>query len=107
MSSDQGDAVAPKKKGKHGGKRNPPGGRPRVGTGNGARLTIATRERIRGARLVQILEQVAEGKKHVEPHQVTAALGLLKFQLPTLASQDITSGGEPLTIERVEFKRRG
>lgn len=103
MADDQ--TVAPAKK-KRGGKR-PGAGRPRVGTGNGARLTIATRERIRGARLVQILEQVAEGKKRVEPHQVTAALGLLRFQLPALTAQDITSGGEPLTIERVEFKRRG
>lgn len=57
--------------------------------------------------LVQRLEKIAEGKVKAEPHQVTAALGLLKFQLPTLAATDITSGGESLVVERVQFKRGG
>jgi hypothetical protein len=88
---------------KRGGAR--PGAGRKLGSGLGVRLAPATRERIRGAMLIDRLEKIAEGKVNAEPHQVTAALGLLQFQLPKLAATDVTSGGEPLTIERVEFKR--
>ena len=74
-----------------------PNGRPK-----GVRVTMATRERIRGAHLINRLEAFVDGEQH-EPSQVTAALGLLKFQLPTLQATDITSGGEPLTVERTVF----
>jgi hypothetical protein len=83
----------------------PKGGK-RVGAGakKGVRLAPATRERIRGAMLIDRLQKIAEGKVDAEPHQVTAALGLLKFQLPTLAATDITSKGESITVEKVQFK---
>jgi hypothetical protein len=69
------------------------------------RVTQATRERIRGAMLIDRLEKIAEGKVIAEPHQVTAALGLLKFQLPTLAATDLTSKGESIIVERTAFKQ--
>jgi hypothetical protein len=56
--------------------------------------------------LVKRLEDIAEGTVEAQPHQVTAALGLLRFQLPALTATDITSGGESLVIERATFKRR-
>lgn len=68
------------------------------------RIAPATRERIRGAMLLHRLEQISMGEVIAEPHQVTAALGLLKFQLPVLAATDITSGGEKITVEKVMFK---
>lgn len=76
------------------------------GRPKGVRVTMATRERIRGAMLIDRLDKIAHGKVISEPHQVTAALGLLKFQLPTLQATDITSGGAPLTVERVVFTRK-
>jgi hypothetical protein len=83
----------------------PKGGK-RLGAGakKGVRLAPATRERIRGAMLVQRLEKIALGKVTAEPHQVTAALGLLRFQLPTLAATDITSDGKQIVVERTAFK---
>jgi len=72
------------------------------GRPNGYRVSPATREKIRGAHLIKRLEAFVDGELH-EPSQVTAALGLLKFQLPTLQATDITSGGEPLTVERTVF----
>jgi hypothetical protein len=54
--------------------------------------------------LLRRLEQISMGEVEAQPHQVTAALGLLKFQLPTLAATDLTSGGAPITVERVGFK---
>ena len=54
--------------------------------------------------LLRRLEQISMGEVISEPHQVTAALGLLKFQLPVLAATDITSGGEKITVEKVMFK---
>lgn len=63
------------------------------------------RERIRTSMLINRLEKIAEGKVEAEPHQVTAALGLLKKTLPDLSAQDITSGGQALVIERVQFKK--
>ena len=82
----------------------------RIGAGakKGVRLAPVTRERIRGAMLVRRLEDAALGAApDVEPHHVSAALGLLKFCLPTLAATDITSDGEQITIERVVFKPDG
>jgi hypothetical protein len=76
------------------------GGRP---PGTGVRLAPVTRERIRGAMIARRMEQVALGEVEAQPHEVTAGLGLLRFCLPTLQATDLTSGGEPLTIERVVY----
>jgi hypothetical protein len=86
----------------------PKGGK-RVGAGakKGIRLAPVTRERIRAAMLIRRVEDAALGKApEVEPHHVTAALGLLRFCLPTLQATDLTSGGEALTVERATFKPR-
>jgi hypothetical protein len=88
---------------KKGGKQ-PGAGRPK-GSGLGVRLAPATRERIRGAMIVRRMEQIALGEVSAEPHEVTAGLGLLKFQLPTLQATDLTSKGESLVVERTVFKR--
>jgi len=50
------------------------------------------------------LQKHVAGEIDLAPTQVTAALGLLKFQLPTLAATDITSQGEKITVERTAFK---
>jgi len=65
---------------------------------------MATRERIKGAMLVDRLEKIVRGEVIAEPHQVTAALGLLRFQLPTLQAQDITSQGERVNVTLVSYK---
>jgi hypothetical protein len=58
--------------------------------------------------LVRRLEDAALGEAtDVEPHHVTAALGLLKFCLPTMSSTDHTTGGEPFTIDRIMFNSGG
>ena len=86
-----------------GGKRAGAGAKP------GVRLGIAHRESIRGAMLVDVLHGIAEGKIKGDPKRLavrnTAALGLLKFQLPVMQAIDLTSGGEPFVIEQVSFKR--
>jgi len=92
-----------KVKSKRGGKRNPPGGPVK-----GARLSIATREAIRGAVMLEILHKIAEGKIKQSPQMLavrsSTALGLVKFQLPLLTAMDLTSGGLPLLVEQVRFK---
>lgn len=59
--------------------------------------------------LIDVLHGIAEGKIKGDPKRLacrnTAALGLLKFQLPTLQSTDLTSGGAPFIVEQVSFKR--
>lgn len=86
-------------KSKHGGKR--------AGSGKpkGYRVTMATREKIRGAMLVTQLEKIAKGEVVAEPHQVTAALGLLRFQLPH-ASEITGKDGEALTVNLVQFQEK-
>jgi hypothetical protein len=54
--------------------------------------------------LLRRLEQISMGEVEAQAHQVTAALGLLRFQLPTLQATDITSGGEKFIVERTTFK---
>ena len=80
----------------------------RAGSGNkkGVRLAPATRERIRGAMLIHRLEQIACDKVQSEPHQVTAALGLLRFCLPTLQATDLTSQGKKLTVNIIDFSKK-
>jgi len=61
------------------------------------------RDKIRTGVLVERLQGIASGKYPAEPHQVTAALGLLKKTLPDLSATDITSGGQSIIIERTQF----
>jgi hypothetical protein len=62
-------------------------------------------QKIREGMLISRLEKIALGKVlDAQPHQVTAALGLLKKVCPDLAAIDHTSGGEKITIERTAFK---
>jgi hypothetical protein len=74
------------------------GGRPR-----GIRVAPATRERIRGGMLIDRLEKIALGQADAQPHEVTAGLGLLRFQLPVLQATDLTSNGQSLNIIRQVF----
>ena len=91
-----------KPKSKRGGKRAG------AGKPKGYRVTAATREKLRttidAKRVIGHLDAFMSGEKICEPHQITAGIALLKKVMPDLAATDITSGGEPLTIERVAFK---
>jgi hypothetical protein len=70
------------------------GERAKRGPPKGRRLTQRTKERIRGSidtqRVIAHLNKFMEGSAHV----------------PTLAATDLTSGGEPIVIERATFKPR-
>jgi hypothetical protein len=57
--------------------------------------TSAERARmhIKALSLVRLLHKVADGKKQVEPHQVTAAVALLRKVMPDLQATLI--GGDP------------
>jgi hypothetical protein len=86
---------------------------PRKGEGRpvGYRVTEATREklraRIKGDAVIDRLHKLmADGGQH-DGVQVSAAKVLLDRILPTLASTDLTSGGESFTVERVVFKPDG
>jgi hypothetical protein len=48
---------------------------------------------IKALALVRLLHNVADGKKQVEPHQVTAAVALLRKVMPDLQATLI--GGDP------------
>jgi hypothetical protein len=49
-----------------------------------------TRAKIRTSQIVNRLIAFANGEVEMLPHQVTAALGLLRKVLPDLASQELT-----------------
>ncbi len=49
-----------------------------------------TRERISTSMIRNRLESFIEGKLELSPHQVTAALGLLKKVIPDLSSKELT-----------------
>jgi len=51
------------------------------------------REKIQTTMLINRLENFVKGEIKMEPHQVTAALGLLKKTLPDLASTQVS--GDP------------
>ena len=78
------------------------------GPPHGRKLPAATIERIRASinsRLcIDTLHDLALNGEKGDGVRATAALGLLQFALPKLTSTDITSGGEPFTVERVVFK---
>jgi hypothetical protein len=88
----------------------PKGGkRPGAGRKPGYRHYPETIERIRDSinagLAVSTLHELCEGADEFDSVRATAALGLLRFKLPQLSATDHTSGGEPITIERVSFKR--
>lgn len=70
-----------------------------------------TREKIRASMLLNRLQSFVEGKQGVEmkPHQVTAALGLLKKVIPDLSTVALTGedGGPVETVTRVELVAGG
>jgi hypothetical protein len=56
-------------------------------------LHTLVRDRIETAKIAKRLEEFVNGKVELSPHQVTAALGLLKKTLPDL--QGVTVQGDP------------
>lgn len=74
-------------------------------------LPAKTIERIRASinskLCIDTLHELAQDGEKGDSVRATAALGLLQFALPKLTSTDITSGGEPFTVERVTFKPDG
>lgn len=80
--------------------------RPAMGGGGvpGHQVHARAREKIRAGMLLERLEGIVTGKYQAEPHQVTAALGLLKKALPDLSATDITSGGQVISVEIVDYK---
>lgn len=91
-----------KTKGKNG------GARPGAGRKPGVRLSIETIERIRASINTKLcIDTLHNPQRNGGAHdgvRATAALGLLRKVLPDLSATDLTSGGEKLTIERVDFK---
>jgi hypothetical protein len=63
------------------------------------------RESINHRLAVNTLHSLCENADEFDSVRATAALGLLRFKLPQLSATDHTSGGEPITIERVSFKQ--
>ncbi len=58
-----------------------------------ADLNKIIRERIETAKITKRLEKFVNGEVELSPHQVTAALGLLKKTLPDMAT--LTLEGNP------------
>lgn len=63
------------------------------------------RDSINAGLAIKTLHELCEGADEFDSVRATAALGLLRFRLPQLSATDHTSGGEPITIERVSFKQ--
>jgi hypothetical protein len=60
------------------------------------------RQKIRTSQIINRLNSFIFGEIELAPHQVTAALGLIKKTLPDLAAVDTTLKGDenaPLTLE--------
>lgn len=53
------------------------------------------REKIRTSQLINRLHDFIDGKVELSPHQVTAALGLIKKTMPDLAAIDAKVYGDP------------
>lgn len=63
------------------------------------------REKIRTSQLVNRLNQFIMGKIELSPHQVTAALGLIKKTMPDLQAVDTTLRGDkanPIQISHTD-----
>jgi len=79
------------------------GARVAAGGRTGRTVALATPERVRASiktgMLVTLLEDFASGKKECEPHQITAAVALLRKVLPDLQATMISGDPQlPLTI---------
>jgi len=58
------------------------------------------REKIRTSQLVNRLNQFVMGKVELSPHQVSAALGLIKKTMPDLANIELSGpGGKAIPIQ--------
>jgi hypothetical protein len=84
-----------------------------AGRPKGSLHSTEVRQRIRTTQIVNRLNHFILGTKNgrdtclMEPHQVTAALGLLKKTLPDLQSVDLTLRGDaaaPIMISSVDSK---
>lgn len=78
------------------------------GAPKGRKLPAVTIERLRNSINTKLAidtlhELCREGGQH-DSVRATAATVLLKKVLPDLSATDMTSGGEPFTVERVTFK---
>ena len=62
-------------------------------------------DKIREGMLISRLEKIALGEVEAQPHQVTAALGLLKKVRPDLAAVDHTSKGEQINVSVIDYSR--
>lgn len=85
------------------------GKRPGAGPPKGRKLPAVTIERIRASINTKLCidtlhELCTEGGQH-DSVRASAAKILLDRVLPTLQATDLTTGGEALTIERVQFKQ--
>lgn len=54
--------------------------------------TDYTRTKIQTSQIVNRLNQLVKGEVEMQPHQVTAALGLLKKTLPDLSAATLDAG---------------
>lgn len=65
------------------------------------------REKIRTSQLINRLNRFINGKIELTPHQVTAALGLIKKTLPDLSSIDATHKGDaahPIVVSQADAR---
>ena len=69
------------------------GRRPVQSRGSATQSAERARQHIKALTLVRLLHRVADGSKAVEPHQVTAAVALLRKVMPDLQATLI--GGDP------------
>jgi hypothetical protein len=71
--------------------------RPRTRSEMGKQSAERTRAMIQSGMLISLLQRIATGEKEAQPHQVTAALGLLRKVLPDLQAT-LLSGDPQLPI---------
>jgi hypothetical protein len=63
------------------------------------------RAKIRTSQLVNRLNAFVNGKIELSPHQVSAALGLIKKTMPDLQAIDLTAKGDashPLVVSHID-----
>lgn len=73
------------------------------GRAPGFKMSDAHRVKIQNSNILNALVEHVEGKRKMDPSQVSAGLGLLKKVLPDLSSTEHSGpGGGPLKFERIE-----
>lgn len=73
--------------------------RKRVTARSAAGVSERARQAIQTGQLVGLLHRIANGEKKVEPHQVTAAIALLRKVLPDLQATMVSGDPQlPITI---------